>query len=287
MGDISLRRAIDEYESIYLASRNFVQRTREIYLSDLENLIRFLLQLGLQKVDDIELPQLQRYLAHLDHRGLAGSTRKRKVVAIRSFLWYLYQARYLRTNLAKRLIPPFAAPQSPRFLTRAEYTKVLEAASHNRRDFALIQLLLQTGIKLSEVTRLRVTDLELDSGKDNFGRLFIRAGERRSERIVELNQKARIALEWYVRQRSPANDSALFINRFGQPLSVRGVEKVVKMYLTQAGTLNASVQTLRNTFGIYQAEKGTSPETIRKIMGHKLLRSTDIYFFKRTYIHEK
>jgi site-specific recombinase XerD len=113
MGEITLRQALEEYKNIYMASRNFVQRTRVEYLNDLEDLIRFLEQLGIKEVKDIGLPQLERYLAELDHRGMAGSTRKRKVVSIRSFLWYLYQDRYISTNLAKRLIPPFAEAKSP------------------------------------------------------------------------------------------------------------------------------------------------------------------------------
>src|SRR5688500_18054607 len=142
MGDITLKQALDEYEKIYMASRNFAQRTRVEYLNDLKDLIQFLEQLGIKEVKGIGLPQLERYLAELDHRGIAGTTRKRKVVSIRSFLWYLYQDGYISTNLSKRLIPPFAEVKSPRYLTRLEYERLLEAASHSPRDFALIQLLL-------------------------------------------------------------------------------------------------------------------------------------------------
>ena len=85
---MSLKDALDEYKNIYLASRNFAQRTRVEYLNDIEDLIRFLEQLGIKEVNGIGLPQLERYLAELDHRGIAGSTRKRKVVSIRSFLWH-------------------------------------------------------------------------------------------------------------------------------------------------------------------------------------------------------
>src|SRR3989337_2812211 len=105
MGDITLKQALDEYKDIYMASRNFASRTRVEYLNDLEDLIQFLDQLGIKAVKDIGLPQLERYLAELDRRGLAASPRKRKVVSIRSFLWYLYQDRYISTkrNESRRL----------------------------------------------------------------------------------------------------------------------------------------------------------------------------------------
>ena len=193
MGDITLRQALDEYEKIYMASRNFAQRTRVEYLNDLEDLMKFLEQLGIKEVRDIRLPHLERYLAELDRRGIAGSTRKRKVVSIRSFLWYLYQDRYLATNLAKRLIPPLAEPKSPRYLTKSECERLLEAASLNHRDHALIQLLLQTGIKLSKLTQLTITDVEHSEnsrpGRNAGGYLHIRNSDRRKGRILPLNTK--------------------------------------------------------------------------------------------------
>src|SRR5258706_5467170 len=120
MGDVTLRQALEKYKEIYLASRNYSQRTRVEYLNDIEDLIHFLEQDGLTDAKNVGLPQLERYLAELDHRGNAGSTRKRKVISIRSFLWYLYQERYIRTNLAKKLIPPFSEDHSPRYLTKFE-----------------------------------------------------------------------------------------------------------------------------------------------------------------------
>lgn len=229
-----LRQALDEYKDIYLASRNFAQRTRVEYLNDLDDLIRFLEQLGIRRVGEIGLPQLERYLAELDHRGLAGLTRKRKVVSIRSFLWYLYQDRYISINLAKRLIPPLAEARSPRYLTKSECDRLLEASAHNPRDFALIQVLLQTGIKLSELTRLFISDAEFPTESGGIGSLFIRGGERRKPRTVPLNQEACHAINRYLQGRLSTTDSALFVNRFEAPLGARGAEKIVHKYLAKA-----------------------------------------------------
>jgi len=190
MGDITLRKALDEYKEVFMASRNFAERTRVEYFNDLEDLIRFLEQLGLKEIGDIELPQLERYLAELDRRGLAGTTRKRKVVSIRSFLGYLYQDGYISTNLSKRLIPPFAEAKSPRYLTKSEYERLLEAASNDPRDYALVQLLLQTGIKLSELTRLTLNDIEIPSTNltetEDVGFLHILGSGSKKGRVIPL-----------------------------------------------------------------------------------------------------
>src|SRR6266508_5136878 len=114
MGEITLRKALDDYKTVYMPYRNFAERTRVEYFHDLEDMIQFVEQLGIKEVRGIGVPQLERYLAALDRRGIAGSTRKRKVVSIRSFLSFLYQDQYITANLAKRLIPPFIQAKSPR-----------------------------------------------------------------------------------------------------------------------------------------------------------------------------
>lgn len=281
MGEITLRQAIDEYKDIYMASRNFAERTRVEYFNDLEDLIRFLEQLGLKKVGDIELPKLERYLAELDRRGLAGTTRKRKVVSIRSFLEFLYQDQYMSTNLAKRLIPPFAEVKSPRYLTKPEYERLLDAVANNTRDYALIQLLLQTGIKLSELIRLTMNEVELPtttlSETTDTGYLNIFGGRSKKPRVIPLNPVACVALKKYLKERTDTPSATLFMNRFGTPLGSRGVEKIFKKYLIKAGILKATVQSLRHTFGIQQIAKGTEPRIIQKIMGNKDPQSTSIY----------
>jgi len=275
--DISLQKALIEYQQIYVASRNFAERTRIEYLNDIRDLIRFLRGLGVSKVQEIGLPQLERYLAELDHRGVAPSTRKRKVIAIRSFLWYLYQDNYITTNISKRLIPPLMEPRKPRYLRKAEYERLLEAASNNARDFALIQLLLQTGIKLSEVTQLTTSDVELPGtaslDEKDSSYLHIRGGKSREARILMLNYKASWSLDTYLKARPSTETSCLFINRFGKPLGERGVEKIISKYLKRSGVANASVQSLRHTFGAYYAAKGATLKTLQKVMGYKDLKS--------------
>src|SRR3990172_9604846 len=107
MGEITLRKALEDYKTVYMAYRNFAERTRVEYQNDLEDLVEYLEKSGIHKVGELELAQIERYLAELERRGFAGATRKRKTVTIRSFLKFLYQDRYIASNLAKQIIPPF------------------------------------------------------------------------------------------------------------------------------------------------------------------------------------
>src|ERR1035437_4721933 len=121
MGDITIRRALDDYKATYMAYRNFADRTRIEYQNDLENLVAHLDKSGIRRVGDLQLAQIERYLAELEGRGFAGVTRKRKAVTIRSFLKFLYQDRYIDRNIAQQLIPPYGDRKMPTYLTETEY----------------------------------------------------------------------------------------------------------------------------------------------------------------------
>jgi integrase/recombinase XerC len=149
------------------------------------------------------------------------------------------------------------------------------------KDPRRAELLLQTGIKLSELNRLIVGDVELPSSlqletEDN-GYLHISGGERQKARILPLNHKVSVALAGYLKCRPKTTTPALFINRFGSSLGARGVQKLVQKYLDKAGIRNANVHTLRHTFGVHHTAKGTSLKTIINAMGYKDIRSPSKY----------
>jgi site-specific recombinase XerD len=127
MGEITFQKALDDYKTVYMPYRNFADRTREEYQNDLEDFVGFLGQKGISRVGELGVPIIERYVAHLEEKGLAGLTRKRKVFAIRSFLSFLYQDRYIDTNIAKKVVLPFAVYPSPDFLTQTECNKLRSA----------------------------------------------------------------------------------------------------------------------------------------------------------------
>ena len=281
MGDVTLRKAFDDYKIIYMSYRNFAERTREEYLNDLEGLGVFLEKSGINHVKEIGLPIIERYVAHLEQKGFASLTRKRKVVAIRSFLSFLYQDSYTQTNIAKLIVLPFTENTTPQVLTQSECDQLRKACIDSPRDRAIIELLLQTGIKLSELIRLTLNDIEFETpektGEKQSGFMRILGGRGKEERLIPLNTKACIALKNDIDARKDAGNSILFLNRFGEPLGERGVQKMLKRYLKRAEIRGASIQTLRHTFGAQHIAKGTSLKTIQEVMGLKDVRSTSVY----------
>jgi integrase/recombinase XerD len=280
MGEMALKKALDEYKNIYMPYRNFADRTRVEYQNDLEDLIAFLTKLGIGQVKDLGLGVIERYVASLEQRGFADLTRKRKVVSIRSFLSFLYQDGHITTNIAKKIILPFSESSMPHILTQTECDQLRKACANNARDRAIIELMLQTGVKLSEITHLTLNDVQLAGPNEIQDRKlgFIRiSGGGKSERIIPLNSKASLTLSDYLDMKKDAGNSVLFLNRFGEPLGDRGVQKMLRKYLNKAGIENASIQTLRHTFGAQHIAKGTSTKTIQDVMGLKDVRSTAVY----------
>jgi integrase/recombinase XerD len=282
MADITLRKALSDYIAIYMAYRNFAQRTRVEYQNDLEDLGRYLEKSGINHVKEIGLPIIERYVASLEQKGFASLTRKRKVVAIRSFLSFLYQDGHLTTDIAKKIILPFTESSMPHILTQRECDQLRNACANSGRDSAIIELLLQTGIKLSEITNLALNDVELEelqvTGEKHSGFIRILGDRGKKERIIPLNSKASAALKNYLGMRKNAVFSILFLNRFAKPLGDRGVQKMLRKYMKRAGIGTASIHTLRHTFGVHHALNGASIKNLKEVMGHRDLRSTEIYF---------
>lgn len=264
-----------------MAYRNFAERTREEYQNDLEDFIEFAEKAGVSQAQETGLPIVERFIAALEHKGSSSLTRKRKVVAIRSFLSFLYQDGYIHSNIGSRIIVPFTESKTPHVLTQVECDQLRAACSESVRDSAIVELLLQTGIKLSELTRLTLNDIDLEKsdggGESQLGYIRILGKRGKKERMIPLNNTASLALKNYLKVREKAENSILYLNRFGEPVSDRGVQKMLRKYLKRAGIGNASIHTLRHTFGTYHLANGMNLKTVQKIMGHSDRRSTLIY----------
>ena len=271
MGEITLQQALDEFKTVYMPARNLAARTREEYSNDLKAFIDFLEKAGVTRVGEIGILFIDRYLAKVDGLGYSGSTRKRKAITFRSFLSFLYRNGYISNNISQQVILPFPEYPVPRILTQTEYQKLLQACSNNIRDKAIITLLLQTGIRLAELTRLALSDILIPEA------INIAGSNSRKGRTIPLNSKACEALQAYFKDRQASEYPNLFLNKFGQPLGERGVQKIIMLDFRQAGIAGASVNSLRHTFAVQHIAKGTSLKTVQKIMGHKDIRSLEIY----------
>lgn len=278
--DPTLEEALLSYRTIYMPSRNLAPRTRVEYANDIEQLIAFLEDSGRTRVGQVSMTDLEAFLAHLDGKGYSDAARRRKAYAIKSFFSFLEDADVITTNPAGRLTPPKQEKKEPRVLTEEEYKALLRACSHKVRDAAIIELLLQTGIRLSELAGLTVADVNLprriSRNPADTGSLHVK-GMGRKERTIPLNYKACKVLEAWLTIRPEVDHDSLFVSKFRKPMSPRAFQCVVKKHLREAGIRGASVHTLRHTFATHHVARGTSLRSVQEALGHESLKTTSVY----------
>lgn len=276
----TLKQGIALFERVGMPARNLAARTRQEYLNDLADLAAYLAQRGITKTKQVGLQDLENYQAEMDRRGYKPSTRRRKTYAIKSFFKFLHRHGIVETNVASRLIPPPPVKREPRFLSEEEYQRLLRVCSHNPRDAAIIEVLLQTGMRLSELARLTVYDVEIprriNREPDNTGTVRVR---RKGGRVdtIPLNYKACQALASWLKVRPKVDHISLFVTKFSTPMSKRAIQYTVNKYLQAADIKGASVHTFRHTFGTHHAIRGTDLKTIQETLGHADLATTSIY----------
>jgi len=150
-----------------------------------------------------------------------------------------------------------------------EYRALRDAARSDLRIRAIIELMLQTGVRIGEVANLRLEDIS--------DKIFIRAYESQPQREVPLNETARDALNQYIAIRPKTTSDHIFVTKTGKPLLVRNIRSAIDRYFREAGIEKAKVNDLRNTFIVHQLKSGVDIVTVSKIAGHKRLSTTEHY----------
>ena len=205
--------------------------------------------------------------------GRSGVTRVRKLAAIREYLKYLVDVeKILPSSPAEKIVRPKKERKQRVFLRVEEYMQLLNAAAGNSRDYAILQLFLQTGIRVAELVGLTLADIDLDQGE------MLINGKGSKQRTIYLEKKAAQALRSYLTDRPRSQDQHIFLNYQGTHLSVQGVSDIVEKYRTLAGiTKQFSCHSLRHTCATYKASKGYTPSELQDLLGHEKPETSFIY----------
>ena len=189
------------------------------------------------KVDIVE------YLSSLARKELTGIARARKMSAIREYFRFLEGIGVVQKSPTTGIETPKREKNGRQVLRSDEYTKMLSLAGAQPRDYAILQVFLQTGIRVSELANLKIEDIDFLKPS-----ITVR-GKGKQEREIALEKKGVHALKSYLAVRPQSVSPRVFLNYQGEPISERGIRKVVVKYRTEAGiTKKASCHTLRHTF---------------------------------------
>ncbi|MEX0888104.1 MAG: tyrosine-type recombinase/integrase, partial [Patescibacteria group bacterium] len=164
----------------------------------------------------------------------------------------------------------------PRILSETEYRALRDTAQNDARTYAIVELLLQTGMRIGELSRLENSDVKLGTG-GRTGETRIASFNRHPERNVPLNSRSQKALQAYLEGRPQTKSEHLFITRTGKALLVRNIRSTIKRYLELAGIEDATVNDLRHTFIAHHLKRGASLVLVSKIAGHHRLSTTEKY----------
>lgn len=209
--------------------------------------------------------------------GISASTRARKLSAIKSFYKYLtVRTKQLEENPVADLEYPKLRKSLPKYLTLDESAALLQAVSgqNEKRDYAILMLFLNCGIRRSELVNLNISDVYED-------RIRV-VGKGNKERFVYFGSACRKAIDAYLPERSKkilSDNRALFGSRDGNRISVTAVHRLVKKALMQAGldSTQFSAHKLRHTAATMMLSGGVDVKTVQEVLGHENLNTTQIY----------
>ncbi len=201
-------------------------------------------------------------------------TVSRKINSFRTFYKYLQDQGHKNDNPAQELEHPKIHAKPPRVLSPMEYFALREVTRDNSRLHTMIELMLQTGLRIGEVSRLKIKHAYLD----NEGHIHVEPYSTLDERRIPLNERAQRILKGYLSDLEFNNsEHPLFPTRDGNHIIIRNIRSAVDRAMAKAGIEDACVNDLRNTFIVHQLKHGVPIDTVADLVGHKNKTTTQKY----------
>lgn len=265
--------------------RDASYNTQISYERDLKKLKEYLAQQGIVKVQDVTETSLNSYVLYLEKEGKAASTVSRYIASFKGFFEYCLRQGVISDDPADRLKPPKVEKKFPQILTIVETQKLMEGpdtqCDKGIRDRAMLELLYATGIRVSELISLKITDM-------NLGMEYVICHEKSKDRVIPFGSAAKEALVVYLdKTRSnmigDAESEYLFVNCSGKPMSRQGFWKLIKYYADKAGIKKEiTPHTFRHSFAAHLLENGADVQSVQKMMGHADVSTTQMYVEMQT-----
>lgn len=275
-----MEKAIDAFISYLHNVKRTSENTEMSYRRDLNKLRGFLSERGIEEVSAIGEEELLLFVKELEEKQFKAATISRHIASIKAFYHFLCKEQLVSEDIAQNLHAPKIEKKLPEIMTMDEAANLLEQPAGDSpkelRDKAMLELLYATGIRVTELITLKLTDINL-----KLGYIVCRDGSR--ERMIPFGNKARTALQHYLEAGREAllqdhETDVLFVNCSGQPMSRQGFWKLIKAYARQAGIQSEiTPHTLRHSFAAHLVENGADLRSVQEMMGHSDISTTQIY----------
>ncbi|MCR4690940.1 MAG: site-specific tyrosine recombinase XerD [Lachnospiraceae bacterium] len=267
---------IDYLHNVKKTSSN----TELSYKRDLMKVVRFMADRGISQTDRISEQDLKDYIGELSSKNMSSATISRNIASLKAFFQFCMVDGRVTKDPALVLKAPKIEKKMPEILTMEEVVRLLDQAKGDSpkeiRDKAMLELLYATGIRVTELITLRVSDVNLSMN-------FIMCRDAHKERMIPFGGQAKNALARYlggVRESmiEDRTSDVLFANCSGKPMSRQGFWKLIKFYAKKAGiTADITPHTLRHSFAAHLVENGADLRSVQEMLGHSDISTTQIY----------
>ncbi len=261
--------------------KGYSENTIINYENDIKEFLEFLNKENINNLSDVDYSIVRFYLMDLYNQKFSRSSVSRKLSSLRSFFKYLHNEEIVKINPFSLISSPKKEKRLPKFLYNEDIEKIFNVPNINtnlgKRDFLILELLYDTGIRVSELVNIKLSDINLNDKSIKI------LGKGNKERIVLFGTYAEIALENYLNDGrnkllNGKNNEYLILNAKGNNITTRGIRMIIDKIIKQA-CLNTHISphTLRHTFATHLLENGSDLLTVKELLGHSSLSSTQIY----------
>jgi integrase/recombinase XerC len=262
------------YLSYLATERRLSRHTCDNYARDVKALLELA---GTTPLKDLQIQHIRRYVAQLHASGLSGKTLARMLSAWRGYYHYLARDHGLAHNPCQGLRAPKSAKHLPHALSPDEANRLVEIPAEGPlalRDKAILELFYSSGLRLSELSGLRVEDMNLDDATVRV------TGKGNKTRIVPVGSHAIAAIRIWLEERNKTfgSQSALFPGKTGKPLSQRAIQYCVRQWAAKQGVSgNVHPHVLRHSFASHVLQSSGDLRAVQEMLGHASISTTQVY----------
>lgn len=274
-----MKQKIEDFLVFLINIKGIAENTEISYRRDLNNMIHFFENSDINSVKNITFTNINSYILYMEKQGKSPSSVSRNISCMRSFFRYLLNKGEIQTDPTMMVTMPKVEKKQPEVVSANTMEMLIKAPSAKDakgiRDKAMIQLLYATGMRVSELIRLSLEDLNMDMR-------YVTLHNSKKVRIVSFDTKTKNILKKYLSESRNilADDKIenLFVNCNGKEMTRQGFWKIIKGYAKEIGiTEDISPHTLRHSFGAHLMENGADIKKVSEAMGHSDISYTNIY----------
>lgn len=250
------------------------------YKRDLNKVSIYMAEQGIVDASKITETMLNSYILYMENNNFSAATVSRNIACLKSFYHFLFSKGIVTADVSEKLKAPKVEKKLPEIMTTEEVIRLLEQPGGDTpkeiRDKAMLELLYATGIRVTELISLCVSDLNMQMG-------YIVCHDGSKERVIPFNREAKVSLKRYLDNARNSmledkNSDILFVNCSGLPMSRQGFWKLIKYYAKKADIVaDITPHTLRHSFAAHLVENGADLRSVQEMLGHSDVSTTQIY----------